>query len=340
MNIIKKIKMIFIVAIVLGVWICTAHKISKRNSIFNYSENIWNVYSALAQEGGINSEGVPYLAMQNNGRDYVNYWVQGCKCIRLLREYNSDKSKETTLEEAKSIMGCFMNTWENYNKFPRPAYAEFDDGWVSCMDAPTIMVASQMMFELTGEERYRKFVIVLKEYVRKAVSEGGFNLNMGNDTIWPLEYTAMSTNADDAYFVENGSIVGFIGCTIIADLYQDKELKEYLEKVAACYESRFQLYRYEKYDWSYYRLNPLTVIPPHYMIFEMKLFDAAYELTNLELFEKGKLFRQDAIKGVLQLEFTELEGGRVRYVMHRACAPHPYLIDVLKLPTLKMGFAP
>lgn len=286
--------------------------ISQRDkSIFEYPESVLQIYSALSQEG-LNSDGVAYLAMQDNGEDFVNYWIQGCKCISLLCSYHTEQSNARYLTQAAEIMEKFMDTWERYRKFPRPAYAEFDYGWVSSMDAPTIMVASHMLYELTGEEKYRLFIDDLIEYVVKDVSCEGFNVVIKPGEIWPLEYAALISDADNAKFVLNGSLVGYLGCRIISDFYRSGNLDKYIGAVERCYRNRLAQYRFEKYEWSRYMMNPETVIPPHYMIFEMKLFDAAYELTGRKFYKLEKEFRQSAIRNVLHLEFVETNDKNVR----------------------------
>lgn len=288
------------------------------------------VYTALSPEGK-NDEGVEYLALQENGIDYVNYWVQGCELIRLGLEVNvmeEGEEKIKKLEEAEEKLQNMMDTFQRNDKFPRPPYAHYPYGWVSSMDAPTIMIGTQMLYELTGKEAYKDFIEKLGKYVLKDVPDGGFNLTLDDGNIWPLEYAEESMiQEEDNYFVLNGSMVGYIGCKAMGTLLEDKELLSYCKRIEKSYETRFPRYRYSNYNWTFYMLNPETVIPPHYMIFEMKLMDAAYMLTSNKMFLEEKEFRSMAFSEVLALHIAQKDKD-TEYILNRACAPHPYLIDL------------
>lgn len=84
---------------------------------------------------------------------------------------------------------------------------------------------------------------------------------------------------------------------------------------------------YDKYQWTFYMLNEKTVIPPHYMIFEEKLYYACSQLSDKEFWKDGYEYRKDALKSVLSIDFYE-ENDSLKGIMRRACAPHPYLLDI------------
>ena len=309
---------------------CGGGSISKSDSrsvksIFDMPESFWQVYSALDLSGA-NPDGDSFLAMQENGLDYVNYWAQTTECIGHLYAYKMQGGDSAHRVAASRLMDCFMSTWERHGAFPRPAYGEYPDGWVSSMDAPSIMVAAQMLYEITEEDKYKNFLQELIPYASGVCDEGGFNVIV-EDGLWPLEYASVFSSADNAQFVLNGSLVGYVGCCAIAQLQDDPKLRDYVERVERAYLGEFSRYRYDKYAWTLYMLNPNTVIPPHYLIFEMKLFDAMYDLTGIEAYRDEKIYRSDAIKSVMKPEFTSGSDGSLNYVMARACNPHLYLID-------------
>ena len=158
---------------------------------------------------------------------------------------------------------------------------------------------------------------------------GGVNTNLAGSfsKIWPLEYADSSKTKDQFYYVNNGSLVGYLGVKLISLTEYDYELEKYLEKVEAAYESMQDRFIYDKYQWTYYMLNEPTVIPPHYMIFEEKLYYVCSKISDKEFWKDGYEFRYNSLKSVLGMEVYEKDGEIVG-IVHRACAPHPYMIDI------------
>ncbi len=242
----------------------------------------------------------------------------------------NDKENEIT----PGILQCMENirdTFHRNGKFPRPEYKQFSYGWVSSMDAPVIMLASQMLYEKTNDLKWKEFVDELVEYIVLPVEKGGFNLyystKKGEKAVWPLEYADKNSTEINSQFVLNGSLTGYLSTKIVADIRRDKILLDYCEKVKLAYKDKFTEFHYEKYPWTYYMLNPKKVIPPHYIIFEVELLSAISKIDQDKIFEEELNFRRDALKSVLGLQFRE-SGEGIEWIIRRACAPHPYLIDI------------
>lgn len=307
------------------------HNYHKNHSIFLYNEIVWSSFiSGVETSDNLDSAGRDKNGMQENGKDYINYFVQANKAISLLKNYRVTYN-EKDLMSAKDILSCLKGTFDYHGCFPRPEYKQFSYGWVSSMDAPTVMVASQMMYEITQEKDWEEFVHALINYIPMDVKKGGFTLysfdENGEEFVWPLEYADIKTDNTNAMFVLNGSLLGYLGTRMIAEIYNDEKLLTYTDRVKSTYEKMFDKFHYKKYPWTFYMLNPLTVIPPHYMIFEKELFRSIYEIEKKDLFKVEEIYREEALKGVLQPQFKEI-GPKRNFVIRRACAPHPYLIDL------------
>lgn len=199
------------------------------------------------------------------------------------------------------------------------------------MDAPTIMLASQMIYEVTGNKRWDKFVKKLSEYIYSDVKNGGFTLyfkdSNNGQSAWPLEYANTESTVENGIFVLNGSLVGYLGILIMADVTEDEDLAAYAKQVKNTYKDYFQKYHYNNYDWSYYSLNPLTVNQPHYMIFEKQLFNAIKNLDGDSMIQNEIEYRENALKSILEPQFKKI-GNQTFFLIRRASAPHPYLIDI------------
>lgn len=103
-----------------------------------------------------------------NGVDYANPWIMAANGIHYVK--NGDKAT------AEKILGRLMQSFYNYNCFPRDKYLNFEQGWVSCMDAPTVAVLAQILYEKTGEKTYQKYVYDLIPYMMTESYRGGIVL--------------------------------------------------------------------------------------------------------------------------------------------------------------------
>ena len=193
------------------------------------------------------------------------------------------------------------------------------------MDAPVIMLASEMMYEHTGEKQYRDFSLGLLPYALEKTYGGGYNLDLKEGGTWPLEYASADATEENAQFVFNGSLLGYVSLKALSGIYRDERLDEYLNSVEKAYRAKSMDFHKGK-SWSYYMLNAKTVIPIHYMIFEEKLLKAAYLLSENDMFYREYQYRADCLKAVLGLRFYQEEDS-VSYYSMRACSPHPYQID-------------
>lgn len=148
---------------------------------------------------------------------------------------------------------------------------------------------------------------------------------MDEDIVWPLEYARLSSVNENSMFVLNGSLVGYIATKGINELIRSKKLALYLTKAEHAYKRKN--FHYSDENWTYYMLNKKTVIPIHYLIFEQKLFEAAYELNNDVYFFEEYQYRKKLLSKALRVEFYKEADGGISYYMMRNSTPNEYQID-------------
>lgn len=330
--------LITIIACLILIYIICDNEYDRRNnnshnievdSIFEYDERFWMcLFSTEGTFGTENSDGESKVGLQENMIDYTNYWDRATRVINLCyNNYkNENRMNEQDLEECKEIMENIMATYERYGYFPRPEYkyANLEYGWVSAMDAPSIMVAAQCMYEVTMDEKYNRFILDLCKYVVKPTRENGFNFENGKE-VWPLEYASINSKDDINEYVLNGSLLGYVCVKAMNGIIKDDAIAEYLEAVESTYEKKIEIYRYKNGLWSYYMKGD-NVNPMHYVIFEMKLLDAAFYLSDLSFFKEEREYRSNIVKETMQ-PFFEETGEGMHYVMLRAGRPNYYLVD-------------
>ena len=303
--------------------ICISVLLTRNNSeILRETVSIWE-YSDTVYDPMLIGESVPDIEfyMQENGLDFVNYWVMTSAGIGDLRSGDA-----TQLEKVEEILSSLMGTFERNGYFPRPAYDEFEYGWVSAMDAPPIAVLAQMMYEKTGDEKYQSFVSELSEYMLKDVSEYGYIAKIDGER-WLFEYANADTDAESGLFVLNGSMLGTLGTAMIAQATANQDLLELVESQTRLYEKMMPRFWYEDDSWCYYSLRDSTVNQPHYIIFEIRLLKALAEVTEESFYQQEAQRRIDLLKSYYKIYVYE-ENGSQQYMFLRSGAPHYYYTDI------------
>lgn len=280
-------------------------------SIADYGDTVLNIYMVLL-------DGMPQ--MQENGIDFVNYWMSAAYAITKMYKYNDYAT-------AAAIVDCMMDTFSRNGYFPRPAYSTFAYGWVSGMDAPPIAIASQMLYEHTGEEKYKDFALQLLDFIPKDVSEHGFTASV-NGKRWLFEYADTRTNDANGKFVLNGSMVATLSTSILADYFNSEKLRVLVEESTENYKEMMDQYLFRNHEWCYYMLNTKTVNQPHYVIFEIRLCDALFEMTGDAFYQEQAAIRREMLlryyKGYLYTDDT----GSHSFSFLRGGAPHYYYNDL------------
>jgi len=292
----------------------------KINSVFNWGRDAFDTLI-----GDTTFDVNDYAGFQDNNVDYINYWINASNAVGLLCNSYYDHDDEA-LDNAKIIVDNLMDTYYRYGYFPRPQYDKYEYGWVSSMDSPVILLATQMLYEITGEAKYKEYRDDLKELIIKNTKENGYIYNV-DDEFWMFEYADKNTDPRTGYYVLNGSLVGYQALYMVAITVNDSDYLGLCENQLESYKKISGQYWYDNEEWSYYMLNPKKVNPPHYLLFEKKLFEALYTIQNNEFFNEEAIKRESALKGVLILYSTNENDERKFYLM-RACAPHPYLLDI------------
>lgn len=293
---------------------------NKTNSVFNWGRDAFDTLI-----GDTTFDVDDYAGFQDNSVDYINYWINASNAVGLLCNSYYDND-DNALDNAKVIVDNLMSTYYRYGYFPRPQYDKYSYGWVSSMDSPVILLATQMLYEITGDKKYESYRDDLKELIMKTTKENGFIYNEGDD-FWMFEYADKNTDPITGYYVLNGSLVGYQALYMVANSIEDEDYIKLCEKQLKSYKKMCNQYWYVNEEWSYYMLNPKKVNPPHYLLFEKKLFETLYSIQGDEFFHEESTKRERALKGVLKL-YSVKENGNRKFYLLRACAPHPYQLDI------------
>jgi len=238
----------------------------------------------------------------NTGRKYIDF---------LANEYPSiQRNGKTTL----------YNYPFNYNELKA---GEWHSGMANCIIALSFLQA-HMVF---NEPSYLLYAKQTMMGVTEPISEGGSAIKIKSGK-WYLEYAAKTIDHGNARFVLNGFLYQLLALKLYSDITGDDYfLMEYNSGLIA-FKELYDQYHCSSGDWTYYSLSPKKVEPPHYVIFDIILLDALYELTDESLFYAESSYRRNILRAHYNLESHPLNKKKDIYVFSQVGPPHPYWVDI------------
>lgn len=261
---------------------------------------------------------------------HPNPWMETYNFVASLREYsiNKEVNIEGTLKQIDTLIEHFVKS--GY-KFPRPKYQHYEEGWVSCMDAPPVAVCCQLAWEITGDDKYKKYRDILILHAIKKPTEPTFIITFPGekgDKTWLSEYASLDPEErkEKEYYVLNGFLIGLHSIKILSHTTSDKELEKLYQSSLAKYKELASSFYYKNGEWTWYMLTPPSINQLHYLVFEMVELEALYALTKDPFYLKEAENRRKILSKVLYPRF-QIENDKIKWGILRACAPHPYYID-------------
>lgn len=253
-------------------------------------------------------------------------WMYGRECIEQLKLADVSGLTDGRDYALKNLDRLYSLFEQNGNKFTHTAYGKFNDGWVSCMDLPTVALCAHIAYQMTNNEHYKSIRDLMLKEVRRPPQESGFYLPINVNQVWLSEYSDSNTNLDNEFFVLNGYMVALQSIKMLAYSMKDERLDDLYKLAAQSYKSLSSKYWYSKNRWSYYMLNLATPVPPHYMIYETKQLDALHELEKETFYEQQLNLHRKALKNVLPVYWYQRQDQKYA-ILYRGII-NPYTIDI------------
>ncbi|KYZ76419.1 hypothetical protein AXX12_08270 [Anaerosporomusa subterranea] len=296
----------------------TIIRVEKPIPVLSYSDKVYLPYENFRYI----DQSQEISRLYGEGTEFIDPWLEGTAIITAFNNgyrNNDSNSYVAGLKRLDKVLAVF----DKKGAWPHPQYGSYPDGWVSSMDAPVIALCSQAAYEITGEKKYIEYRERIVRHMLKTVKEGSFILPLKNGTQWLAEYAYPLSTEENEYYVLNGFLVGLQSILMLANATADEELYATYDKALLAYKKLAPGYWYKSFDWSYYMLNPLTIIEPHYMIYETKQLDALYTLHSDNFYDEEATKHRIALTKILPLYAVDNQ-----YYLLRAGAPHPYYIDI------------
>ena len=241
-------------------------------------------------------------------------------------------SEDEWTEELLAPVKMLMDQYYEYGYLPREPYEGVGD-YVTAMDAPLLAVTAELAYERGLGEQYHQYMEDLIPYLVKDTSENGFVLKYSHDKWWPLEYAWQTVSEEDAWFVLNGSLFGMVYIEMLKNLTGDPRLVELSKKTLNAYKEKADEFLYPDGSWCYYSLNYLDgkriINAAPKIAIELDACAGLYALTGEAFYQEQLKIRQDLMAAVLPVYIiTDETTDTDTAVLLRACAPHPYQIDI------------
>lgn len=252
-------------------------------------------------------------------------------CPGILTTLRFGNSSEWT-EELCAPVDRLMEQFYEYGYLPRDPLPDLEGDYVTAMDAPLLAVTAELAYERGLGEQYRQYMEDLIPYIVSGTAEGGFVLKYSDEAWWPLEYAWKSVTEEDAWFVSNGSFFGMVGVELLKTITEDPRLEELSEKALNAYREKAEDFQYPDGSWCYYSLNSSrgqkVINEPEKLLIETRALKALYLLTKESFYQEELEWRSALLAQHLPVYIVEEEDGTHTAMLLRACAPHPYMVDI------------
>ena len=251
--------------------------------------------------------------------------------LLLVSKSNQD---ETLKQVALSGLDSLLLEFEKNGYWQRPAWPPLEAGWWSGMDFAAVSLALQAAYEITGDQQWAAKRARVADGMFRMIKDKGVLLKIRTKSeelnkCWYLEYVWDGVNENNAFFVQNGALFTLQAIKLLADATGNPEYQEYFDCGVRGFAHYSDKFYFDNREWSYYMLNPKTIIAPHYMIIEILLLDSLYKLSGEPVFSHAAEQRRAILKSKYPVFVSEDVGGEKEYVFARIGSPHPYYIDLL-----------
>lgn len=206
----------------------------------------------------------------------------------------------------------------------------FEEGkWWSAMANSVIALAYLEAFNKSQDSTYYIEYEKSKNALITPTALGGCKITLSDSAWWYLEYASQESTMENSNFVLNGFLFSLLGMKHMADRSKDHDLLLSYQKGVNAFIQYSERFYYETNDWTYYKLNPLTIEPPHYAVFDILIMRSLLELdsVNADLWKSEIARRSEILMRAYPVYLTS--DSSLYFSM--IGPPHPYWIDTYPL---------
>ena len=221
----------------------------------------------------------------------------------------------------RSIRG---NTVQWYYGFSYQSVVKIPENWWSGMDGFLIPMTLYAAYQIYGTPRYRDIAIASAKHMLLSPGKGGV---VWETECWLSEYVWKSMKPEQDFFVLNGHLYALQALIMLADASKDKDLINGYRCAIADTEKRLPEFIPKGQEWPHYMLNPLTIDPTHYLMYETIQLTALYKLTGHVVFIREAQKRASIFVKYYPIELFR-DADNYRLLFSFVGSPHPYCMDI------------
>jgi len=200
--------------------------------------------------------------------------------------------------------------------------------WYSGMANASLGLAFALGYEIFQDSLYLDFAYKAFNSVISDIDKGGCSLKFEENSKWFLEYATRNSDTTNSNFVLNGFLHQLLALKIFADYTNDETYQNNYEKGLEGLRLKSKDFYYPDGNWTFYQLNPKSIEPPHYVIYDIILFESLYNISKDDLFLNEVETRRNIIKSHYNLQCKKTKNKKTIYFFSQIGTPHPYLVDI------------
>ncbi len=240
------------------------------------------------------------------------------------KDFYVRKNLEDTRKRIDAII-AHWNLYETHKLTYRYAYGKLGVGWWSGMEA---MMFPMLLVAYSQEENKKKYIDLANNMLDRMLlspKDGGVMWREGGGC-WLSEYAWEGMSQQDEYYVLNGNLLALQALKMSADALGRSDLNDSYNCVLAGTKARSNNFLNKDSQWPLYMLNPPTVNPVHYLIFEAIQFSSLYELTGESFYAEQLADRRRVFEQRYPV-YSVGKGWGDQILFSMVGPPHPYILD-------------
>lgn len=247
---------------------------------------------------------------------------------RLIQDWTSNRALNRTGQRIRAVVEKWQLDEEGGRLSYSFDYGKLKAGWYSGMDSWSFPLLLVGLWQETGRIEYRSLAEKLIREVARDVEAGG-TVWRSSEGCWFSEYAWDGMSRKDEYQVLNGHLYALQAVHMLATALNNSELAQ-LYRCGVQATKKNSVRFLGDGVWPLYMLNPRTIDPTHYVIYETMQFDALYLLDPDPFFREQAAARRAVLERHFPVYARKVDDGYA-LTFSAVGAPHPYAIDTYAL---------
>ena len=240
-----------------------------------------------------------------------------------------------TRNEALAAIEKIVQRWDLHKKSHTDygyAHSDLEAGWWSSMDMlllPLLMITAGLD---TNNDRFISIGDRLLSRALMSPKEGGslWPEPRADEGCWFSEYSWDGMTRAQEYYVLNGHLFSLTALYLIHRVRPTLKTEAVIKCAVRGTKSLADKFTGSR-SWPLYMINPETINPPHYLIYESIQFEDLYKLTSDVFFKDQGLIRKRVLEKYYPIFLKDDVALGRSLIFSLLGPPHPYTEDLFRV---------